>query len=182
MLKKLVLLTALLVTLLLSCPAVFAEQDGNSCWCNTDQYGCWITNDDGSTMYLMFWSEYARQYIMGSHSRPNEMVVPFPGYYGAYRIPCGSPAPVIITAAPAAAPAAPKNAAPASPSEPPDETDNKNTENSDDSGKQSDPIFEACISDRSNCFTECSKGVDNAYGLNKCSEECFQKFKCDNRK
>ena len=98
MLKKIVLFTVILLSLPLCFSVVFAEQNGNTCWCNTDQYGCWITNDDGSTMYLMFWSEYARQYIMGSHSDPYEMVVTFPGYYGIYKIPCGSPAPAVVSA------------------------------------------------------------------------------------
>ncbi len=46
----------------------FYDQDGNSVWCNKDSYGCWVTDADGGQMYIMFWSEAARDYIMGPGS------------------------------------------------------------------------------------------------------------------
>ena len=55
------------------CLAVFtvsvsADQDGHTNWCNMDQYGCWVTGDDGAQNYIMFWSEEARTYFMGPNS------------------------------------------------------------------------------------------------------------------
>ena len=60
--------------LLISVTAVFADQDGNTCWCNEDQYGCWVTAEDGGKCYIMFWSEEARAYFMGGISKPGELV------------------------------------------------------------------------------------------------------------
>ena len=163
MCKKLVLLTTLLVTLLLSCAAVSAEQDGNTCWCYTDQYGCWIFNEDSSTMYLMFWSEYARQYIMGSHSQPYEMVVPFPGFYGAYNIPCGSAEPAAITtAASVAKPTAAPDAEPDANST----SDNNSTGNSNTGGSNfCDAICAAYTypSDKVNCIISCQGMTSGGY-------------------
>ena len=34
--------------------SVSADQDGTSCWCNNDQYGCWITGEKGGRNYIMF--------------------------------------------------------------------------------------------------------------------------------
>ena len=59
-----VLLFALLAIILLTV-SVSADQDGNDYWCNSDQYGCWVTNEDGGKCYIMFWSEEARKYFMG---------------------------------------------------------------------------------------------------------------------
>ena len=56
------LLTALTIS-------VSADQDGKSCWCNNDQYGCWITGEKGGRNYIMFWNESARDYIMGKGSK-----------------------------------------------------------------------------------------------------------------
>ena len=67
--KKMAFLFVVLA-LLFSFAAVFAEQDGYNCWCNVDQYGCWITNESGGQDYLMFWSESARQFFMGSSTPP----------------------------------------------------------------------------------------------------------------
>lgn len=55
------------------CLAVFtvsvsADQDGLDRYCNSDQYGCWVTGDGGSQDYIMFWSEYARDLFMGPGS------------------------------------------------------------------------------------------------------------------
>ena len=89
MLKKL-LLAAVLLTVLFSFSLVFADQDGRKCWCNIDEYGCWITGDDGGKIYIMFWSEQSRQFIMGSYSAPYKYVVAHPGYFGTLPLQCGA--------------------------------------------------------------------------------------------
>ena len=71
-----IFLFSLLVVILMPA-AVFADQDGNDVWCNMDQYGCWVYNDDGGQDYLMFWSEDARQYFMGDSTPPYTNVVDF---------------------------------------------------------------------------------------------------------
>ncbi|MBQ6502660.1 MAG: hypothetical protein IJI57_01955 [Flexilinea sp.] len=48
--------------------SVYADQLANDRWCNSDQYGCWVTGDDGAQDYIMFWSESAREYFMGPGS------------------------------------------------------------------------------------------------------------------
>ena len=64
------------------CLAVFtvsvsADQDGYERYCNSDQYGCWVTGDEGEQIYIMFWSESARDLFMGPGS--NAVVAdPFP--------------------------------------------------------------------------------------------------------
>ena len=65
--KSLVILFVLIIAAL-SVMSVSADQDGNSCWCNTDSYGCWITGENGGHDYIMFWSESARESIMGPDS------------------------------------------------------------------------------------------------------------------
>ena len=65
--KSLVVLFVLIIAAL-SVMAVSADQVGNKHWCNSDSYGCWVTDDDGGQMYIMFWSEAARDYIMGPGS------------------------------------------------------------------------------------------------------------------
>lgn len=56
--------------------SVFADQEGNNRWCNIDQYGCWVTDEDtGGQNYVMFWSEEARQYFMGDSTVPYKNVV-----------------------------------------------------------------------------------------------------------
>ncbi len=104
MLKKCVF-AALVLTMLFSFCTVFADQDGNNCWCNIDDYGCWNTGEDGGKSYIMFWSEESRQYIMGTGSAPYKFVVEKPGSSNILRMKCGSPAPVVI---PIAAPNGPK--------------------------------------------------------------------------
>ena len=74
MLKK-IILAAVLLTMLLSFSAVFADQDGSNRWCNTDDYGCWVTEEDGGKNYILFWSEDARKIFMGSLSKPYTLVV-----------------------------------------------------------------------------------------------------------
>lgn len=51
------------------CSAALADQEGNSYWCNSDQYGCWVTGEDGGQSYIMFWSEFARDFFMGPGSK-----------------------------------------------------------------------------------------------------------------
>ena len=57
------------------CLAVFtvsvsADQDGHTNWCNMDQYGCWVTGDEGEQIYIMFWTEDARKLFMGDSTAP----------------------------------------------------------------------------------------------------------------
>ena len=60
--------------LLTACCLVFfgtalADQIGNKRWCNSDQYGCWVTGSGGGQIYIMFWSESARDLFMGPDSK-----------------------------------------------------------------------------------------------------------------
>lgn len=75
--------TLFFVMLAMLCLAVFtvsvsADQNGNDNWCNSDQYGCWVTGDGGVQNYIMFWSESAREYFMGKGSTAT-VAAPFPG-------------------------------------------------------------------------------------------------------
>ena len=81
MAKKTILLLTLAV-LMLSFTAVFADQDGHDCWCNSDEYGCWVTDEDGGKCYIMFWSEEARAYFMGDISKPGTLVTDKPNTPG----------------------------------------------------------------------------------------------------
>ena len=63
--RKTIFILLAVMTVLTTVAAVSADQEGNSCWCNNDQYGCWITGEKGGKDYIMFWSESARDYIMG---------------------------------------------------------------------------------------------------------------------
>ena len=90
MMKKIVF-CALLLILLFTVGAVISDQDGRNAWCNIDDYGCWITNEEDGKTYIMFWSEEARRYIMGTGSAPYKLVVPHPGYTSLLPIECGSP-------------------------------------------------------------------------------------------
>lgn len=65
--KSLVVFFVLLIAAL-SVMAVSADQDGNHTYCNVDAYGCWNTGEFGEKEYTMFWSEAARDAIMGSGS------------------------------------------------------------------------------------------------------------------
>ena len=56
--------------------SVSADRDGYNNWCNMDQYGCWVTGEDGAQNYIMFWSESARTYFMGPNS--NAVVTDYP--------------------------------------------------------------------------------------------------------
>ncbi len=63
--KKFLVVLFVLIIATLSVMAVSADQYGNDIWCNKDSYGCWVTGDEGEQVYIMFWSESARDYIMG---------------------------------------------------------------------------------------------------------------------
>ena len=76
-----VLLSAALLSM-----SVYADQDGNARWCNSDEYGCWVTGEDGGKSYIMFWSEEARAFFMGGHSNPGDLVVPQPETGGFLRL------------------------------------------------------------------------------------------------
>lgn len=75
--KKVTLLSCLMMLILLLTVPVSADQDGNSTWCSMDEYGCYETDEDGSTFYIMFWSEAARQKIMGNLTAPYTNVVDY---------------------------------------------------------------------------------------------------------
>ncbi len=47
----------------------YYDQMGNKHWCNSDSYGCWVTGENGEHEYIMFWSESARDAIMGPDSK-----------------------------------------------------------------------------------------------------------------
>ena len=78
--RKRSLLAVLLAFMAFTLLAVsaFADQNGNDSWCNTDEYGCWVTDEDGGKCYIMFWSEEARAYFMGGKSKPGELVTVMP--------------------------------------------------------------------------------------------------------
>ena len=81
---------AFLAVTLLAVPA-FADQNGNDSWCNSDQYGCWVTDEDGGKCYIMFWSEESRAYFMGGKSNPGELVTEMPAEASAGRMEMESP-------------------------------------------------------------------------------------------
>ncbi len=68
--KSLVIFFVLICAALsvLSVSAAYYDQNGNARWCNRDSYGCWVTGENGEHEYIMFWSEAARDYIMGKGS------------------------------------------------------------------------------------------------------------------
>ena len=79
--KFLVVLFVLLIAALsvMAVSAAYYDQNGNSYWCNKDSYGCWVTGDKGEQIYIMFWSESARDYIMGSGSDAPVFAAPAAG-------------------------------------------------------------------------------------------------------
>ena len=97
---KRMLIAALFTMLFLAAltVSVSADQDGNSCWCNNDQYGCWITGETGGRNYIMFWSESARDYIMGKGSK-----APIVEKYSKSKLPleCGIVRSQVVITAPA---------------------------------------------------------------------------------
>ena len=99
MAKKMLLAVLFAVMLLAALTvSVSADQDGNSCWCNNDQYGCWITGEKGGRDYIMFWSESARDFIMGKGSK-----APIVDRYFAGKLPleCGISRSSVVVASPA---------------------------------------------------------------------------------
>ena len=72
--KKIALILIVLLTAMIFSAAVSADQNGNDRWCNSDEYGCWVTGDKGEKWYIMFWSEEARAYFMGGKSAPGTLV------------------------------------------------------------------------------------------------------------
>lgn len=79
--KQLLILCVVLVTL---AGAVLTAQAGN--FCKVDSYGCTV-EEDGKQIYIMFWSESARDYIMGPGS--NATVAP---YFPSGEMPLDPPA------------------------------------------------------------------------------------------
>lgn len=67
--KRIATVIFAMLLLALSVLAASADQEGNAHWCNIDKFGCYETAEDGSTYYIMFWSESARKYIMGNLDR-----------------------------------------------------------------------------------------------------------------
>ncbi len=51
--------------LLVISAAVLADQNGTDSWCNKDEFGCWVTGDDGARIYIMFWDEHTARLFMG---------------------------------------------------------------------------------------------------------------------
>ena len=62
------IITAILFFFIINA-VVLADQDGNHRYCNTDQYGCWVTEEDGRRSYIIFWSEEAKNFFMGKDKR-----------------------------------------------------------------------------------------------------------------
>ncbi len=73
--KMIVLLVAAILTLMFLAASVSADQNGNDRWCNSDEYGCWVTEENGGKSYIMFWSEEARAFFMGGKA-PRELLSP----------------------------------------------------------------------------------------------------------
>lgn len=75
--KRFVVLLFVFCMMFFLAAAVYADQEGNAKWCNVDKFGCYETNEDGSTFYIMFWSEEARKNIMGNLTAPYTNVVDY---------------------------------------------------------------------------------------------------------
>ena len=146
MLKKLVF-AVVMITLMLSFCSVFADQDGRNCWCNIDKDGCWITGDDGGKIYIMFWSEESRQYIMGTHSAPYELVTVKPESLKILLLKCGTAVPVIYSGA-------------------------SNTDQTDP--KEPDTGSPQC--DRSNAYYSCIEDCNLKDGLTSCFDQCDENY------
>ena len=97
MLRKLVFVGMILV-LMASFSVVLADQDGNTCWCNVDKDGCWVTNEEGGKDYIMFWSEESRKFFMGDSTAPFTSVVS-KAEGATLGLLCGVPETVITAAA-----------------------------------------------------------------------------------
>ena len=133
--KSLILLFVLVIAALsvLSVSAAphnrYYDQLGNKHWCNVDSYGCWVTGENGEHEYIMFWSEAARDSIMGPDSKaplgtnPGTselgLLPPKPAAAAPTAVPTAAPTavptavPIVVpTAVPTAAPTAVPTAAP----------------------------------------------------------------------
>ena len=97
MLRKFVFVGMILV-LMASFSVVLADQDGNTCWCNVDKDGCWVTNEEGGKDYIMFWSEESRKFFMGDSTAPYTSVVS-KAEGATLGLLCGVPETVITAAA-----------------------------------------------------------------------------------
>ena len=74
--KRLLVVLVVLVIAAMSVMAVSADQNGNSHYCTVDSYGCWVTGENGGHDYIMFWSEAAREFIMGPGSNAPLGILP----------------------------------------------------------------------------------------------------------
>ena len=119
--KSLILLFVLVIAALsvLSVSAAphdrYYDQLGNKHWCNVDSYGCWVTGENGEHEYIMFWSEAARDSIMGPDSKAPLGTNPGTSELGLLP---PKPAAAAPTAVPTAAPTAVPTAAPTATSAP----------------------------------------------------------------
>lgn len=97
--KKTLCILFAVMAILCAAAVVYADQEGSSCWCNNDQYGCWITGEKGERSYIMFWAESARDYIMGKGSN-----APIVEKYSKGNLPleCGIVRSTVVVSAPAA--------------------------------------------------------------------------------
>ena len=80
--KKIALILIAVLSAMLFAASVSADQNGNDRWCNSDEYGCWVTGEDGGKCYIMFWSEESRAYFMGGKSAPGSLVTVRPNTPG----------------------------------------------------------------------------------------------------
>ena len=73
--NKILLLFLAVLAVLFWTISASADQNGNNYWCNSDEYGCWVTDETGGKCYIMFWNEESRAYFMGNRSKPGQLVV-----------------------------------------------------------------------------------------------------------
>lgn len=68
------MLFSVILVLILAVPVSASRwtSDENGCW--IDSYGCFLHDENGMPMYIMFWSEEARAYFMGDKTDPYENV------------------------------------------------------------------------------------------------------------
>lgn len=83
---KIQLLLILLVMVSAFITVSYAGGYDNPDGCRIDSYGCWLPDENGGKMYIMFWSEEARAFFMGGHSNPGDLVVPQPETGGFLRL------------------------------------------------------------------------------------------------
>ena len=69
------------------------DQNGNDRYCNRDQYGCWVTEEDGRRSYIMFWSEEAKNFFIGK-DKTAVVCDPLENYSGRMPTDIGSVSPV----------------------------------------------------------------------------------------